>query len=381
MKKILNVVSVFFSIPFFFGDQIKYFTSKGYDIFLVCSPSNKIASFANTQKAHYKEIPILRKISIFQDIKATFILYRYIQKHKFDIVCGHTPKGALISMVASFFARTPKRVFFRHGLVYETARGLKKFILINMERITSFLATQVVCVSPYLIERSLKDHLTNKNKMFVLHKGSCNGVDCIKKFNPKKYTEEDRKSLKRSLGINANSYVIGYTGRLVHDKGIEELVDSFLLLQKRFDDVFLLLVGPIEDKDPLSDRTKEILQSNKNVITTGLIDKGIEKFYSIMNVLVLATYREGFGTCILEASAMGIPVLTTAHTGSRDAIINEKTGLYIELSAESISSTIEVLIKNPDLALKLGEQGRQYVCENFEQHIVWEAIENQIYRS
>ena len=187
--------------------------------------------------------------------------------------------------------------------------------------------------------------------------------------------------MKRSLGINANSYVIGYTGRLVHDKGIEELVDSFLLLQKRFDDVFLLLVGPIEDKDPLSDRTKEILQSNKNVITTGLIDKGIEKFYSIMNVLVLATYREGFGTCILEASAMGIPVLTTAHTGSRDAIINEKTGLYIELSAESISSTIEVLIKNPDLALKLGEQGRQYVCENFEQHIVWEAIENQIYRS
>lgn len=380
MNKILNVVSVFFSIPFFFGDQIKYFTSKGYDVSLVCSPSDKIAAFANAQNAHYKEIPILRKFSVFQDVKAVFILYRYIKKHRFDIVCGHTPKGALIAMLASFLARTPKRIFFRHGLVYETARGLKKIILINMERITSYCATQVVCVSPYLVERSIKDHLTKKDKMLVLHKGSCNGVDCIKKFNPKKYTEEDRKSFKRSLGINENSYVIGYTGRLVHDKGIEELVDSFLLLQRRFNDIFLLLVGPIEEKDPLSDRTKKLLQNNKNIIVTGLVDNEIEKFYSIMNVLVLATYREGFGTCILEASAMGIPVLTTAHTGSRDAIINERTGLYIKLSAESICSTVEFLIKNPDYALKLGEQGRQYVNENFEQHIVWESIE-KIYQS
>lgn len=380
MNKILNVVSVFFSIPFFFGDQIKYFTSKGYDVSLVCSPSDKIAAFANAQNAHYKEIPILRKFSVFQDIKAVFVLYRYIKKHGFDIVCGHTPKGALIAMLASFLARTPKRIFFRHGLVYETARGLKKIILINVERITSYCATQVVCVSPYLVERSIKDHLTRKDKMLVLHKGSCNGVDCIKKFNPKKYTEEDRKSFKRSLGINENSYIIGYTGRLVHDKGIEELVDSFLLLQRRFKDIFLLLVGPIENKDPLSDRTKKLLQNNKNIIVTGLVDNEIEKFYSIMNVLVLATYREGFGTCILEASAMGIPVLTTAHTGSRDAIINERTGLYIKLSAESISSTVELLIKNPDYALKLGEQGRQYVNENFEQHIVWKSIE-KMYQS
>ena len=158
------------------------------------------------------------------------------------------------------------------------------------------------------------------------------------------------------------------------------MVDSFLLLQRRFKDIFLLLVGPIENKDPLSDRTKKLLQNNKNIIVTGLVDNEIEKFYSIMNVLVLATYREGFGTCILEASAMGIPVLTTAHTGSRDAIINERTGLYIKLSAESISSTVELLIKNPDYALKLGEQGRQYVNENFEQHIVWKSIE-KMYQS
>lgn len=381
MKKVLNVVSVFFSIPFFFGDQIKHFTSKGYDITLVCSPSNKIASFANKQNAHYKEIPILRKFSVFQDIKSLFILYRYIKNNKFDIVCGHTPKGALIAMLASFIARTPKRVFFRHGLVYETTGGLKRFVLINMERITSFCATQVVCVSPYLVERSLKDHLTRKNKMLVLHKGSCNGVDCVKKFNPQKYSEEDRSSFKQSLGLSENSYVIGYTGRLVHDKGIEELVDGFLLLQKRFNDVFLLLVGPLEDKDPLSERTKRILQNNKNIVMTGMIDNEIEKYYSIMNVLVLATYREGFGTCILEASAMGVPVLTTSHTGSRDAIINQKTGLYIDLSAQSISSTIEVLIKNSDFALELGEQGRQYINENFEQHIVWEEIENHIYKS
>lgn len=379
--KILNVVSVYFSIPFFFGDQIGHFTSKGYDIHLVCSSSDKISLFAKNQNAHYKEIPILRKISLWNDLKAVFTLYKYIRENKFDVVCGHTPKGALVAMLASFLARTPKRVFFRHGLIYETAKGLKKSLLVNMERLTSFCSTQVVCVSPYLVERSTQDHLTSKEKMIVLHKGSCNGIDSSDKFNPNKYSLRDREDLKVSLGIPSNSYVIGYTGRLVHDKGIEELVDAFVLLHQSYDNAYLLLVGPMEEKDPLSGRTKDIIQHNSHIKVTGLVEAEIEKYYSIMNVLVLATYREGFGTCVLEASAMEVPVLTTSHTGSRDAIINNETGLYIELSVDSIKNTLEKLINNTDLAFKLGEQGRNYVCQNFEQHLIWDEIESHIYRN
>lgn len=379
--KILNVVSVYFSIPFFFGDQIGHFTAKGYDVHLICSPSDKIELFAEKQNAHYKEIPILRKISIWNDLKAVFALYKYIRENKFDVVCGHTPKGALVAMLASFLARTPKRVFFRHGLIYETTKGFKKSLLINMERLTSFCSTQVVCVSPYLMERSMRDHLTTKDKMIVLHKGSCNGIDSSVKFNPKKYSVKDREDLKTSMGISSNAYVIGYTGRLVHDKGIEELVDAFVGLQQRHGNSYLLLVGPMEEKDPLSERIKEIIQRNNHIIVTGLVEAEIEKYYSIMNVLVLATYREGFGTCILEASAMEVPVLTTSHTGSRDAIIDNETGLYIELSVDSIKNTLEKLINNTDLAFKLGKQGRNYVSQNFGQHLIWDEIESHIYCS
>lgn len=148
MKKILNVVSVYFSIPFFFGDQLKYFKEKGYDIHLVCSPSQKLEEYANSQGVKYKEFIILRKFSVFQDIKTVIALYKYIKKNNFDIVVGHTPKGALIAMISSYLARTKNRIYFRHGLSYETTKGLKRKILVLIEKITGSLSNVVVCVSP-----------------------------------------------------------------------------------------------------------------------------------------------------------------------------------------------------------------------------------------
>ncbi len=377
--KIVNVVSVFFSIPFFFGDQLKYFSEKGYQIYLICSPSEKIEKYAKKQGVKYKEFVILRKFSIFQDVKTVFKLYQFFRRQHFDIVVGHTPKGALLSMLASFLARVPKRIFFRHGLVYETKLGLNKMLLVNIERFTSFLATKVVCVSPYLIERSISDRLSNPNKLILLNRGSCNGVDVFQKFNPTNIIKSKREELRKRVNIQDQNYVIGYVGRLVKDKGILELVEAFVKLQKKHSHIKLLLVGPYEDKDKLNFETLQVIKNNEGIITTNHIDNDIEYYYSLMNIFVLPTHREGLGTAILEASSMEVPVLTTAHTGSRDAIEEGVTGMYIELNSENIFKTIDECILNPNKFALYGIEGRKHILKYFEQELIWKEIEDKLY--
>jgi glycosyltransferase involved in cell wall biosynthesis len=379
-KKILNVVSVYFSVPFFFGDQLKYFKLKGYDIHLVCSPSDKIEEYAYRQGVKFKEFTILRKISLLQDVKTVFALYNYIKKNNFDIVVGHTPKGALIAMLASFLARTQKRIFFRHGLVYETKTGVSKQLLINIERFTSLLSTTVVCVSPYLVNKSISDRLTSKKKLKLLNIGSCNGVDVLAKFKPINILQEKVDSFKFKFNISEEKYVIGYVGRLVKDKGIAELVNSFINLKLKYNHIKLLLVGPYEDKDGLSDDIRNVVKNDCDIITVGHIDDDIEYYYSLMNVFILPTHREGLGTSILEASSMCLPVLTAGHTGSRDAIIDGFTGSYIKIDALDIGEKLEKYIVNPNLYIQQGINGRNHMIKNFRQELIWDEIEKTLYQ-
>jgi glycosyltransferase involved in cell wall biosynthesis len=379
-KQILNVVSVYFSIPFFFGDQLKYFKEKGYNIHLICSPSPEIEQFAKKQGIHFKEFVILRKFSVFQDLKTIFGLYNYIKKNQFEIVVGHTPKGALIAMISSFLTRTPKRIFFRHGLVYETKTGLVKQLLLNIERFTSLLSTSVVCVSPYLVEKSISDKLTSPKKINLLNIGSCNGVDVLTKFNPANILQEKADILKLKFNINEENYVVGYVGRLVKDKGIAELVNSFSHLKNKYKHIKLLLVGPYEDKDGLSESILNIIKNDRDIIAVGHVDDDIEYYYAIMNLFVLPTHREGLGTSILEASSMCLPVLTAGHTGSRDGIIDGVTGSYIKINELDIGEKLEKYILNPNLYSEQGINGRNHMIKNFRQELIWDEIEKSIYK-
>ena len=374
-NKVLNVVSVFFSVPFFFGDQLLHFHKKGYEVHVICSPSNKIKQYSLLKKFRYVEIPILRSFSIFYDIRAIIKLRKYILKHNIKIVSGHTAKGSLLTMIASFLSRTPNRIYFRHGFYYETCNGFKKILMLNLDRLTSFLATKVVCVSPYVLEKSIELKLTSKNKLILLNKGSCNGVDCNNKFNPIKINNTKLISIKSKFNLNEYDFVIGYTGRLVRDKGIVELVKAFQKISEKNSKVALLLVGPFETRDSIPSNIQNIIENNVNIMHAGLIENDMEYFYELMNVLVLPTHREGLGTSLLEASSMKKPVLTTSHTGSRDAIKDKITGLFIDKSMESIVEKIQFYIDNPLIANKHGAAGRNFIIENFDQKIIWDEIE------
>ena len=214
------MVNIYFVLPYFIGDQFKYFKEKGYNMNVVCSPSEYLSDYAQKQGFEYMESPINRNISIVQDFASIRNICKFVKKQKIDIVVGHTPKGGLLAMIAGWLMRVPIRIYVRHGLVYETSKGLKRFMLMSVDRLASFCSTKVVCVSPSVLRKSIEDHLAPIKKQMIWHKGTCNGIDTLNHFNPAEIVPARLTDLKARYGIEEEDFVIGYSGRLVKDKGI-----------------------------------------------------------------------------------------------------------------------------------------------------------------
>ena len=370
-KNILHVVNIYFVLPYFFGEQFRFFADKGYSMNVVCSKSEYLAPYAEKMGFDYIETPINRSFTISDDFKSIRAVCRFIKKKKIDVVVGHTPKGALIAMIAGWLMRVPVRVYFLHGLLYETSTGLRRFVLKSLDRFTSLLATKVVCVSHSVLEQSIKNHLAPARKQLVLGNGSCNGVDTINTFNPDNINPEDLAALRQKYGIAEDDFVIGYTGRLVRDKGIADLVNAFDLLENK-EKCKLLLVGMFEERDALPDSVIERIKNDDRIIYTGFINGGMQYYYAMMNVYVLASYREGFGTGSLEAQSMRVPVLVCKITGCVNSISEGKTGLFITHQPSDIAAKINAI--RFDKAID-GAEGRRWVSENFDSRIVWAQLE------
>lgn len=307
-----------------------------------------------------------------QDIRSLYAIAKYIRKNSIDVVVGHTPKGALLAMMAAFLLRVKKRIYFRHGLVYETSVGFKRFLLMWIDRIASFCATEVVCVSNSVLKQSEEDRLSPFTKQCILGDGTCSGIDTQGKFNPDLLIEKKRQEMLQTVGISPNDFVVGYCGRLVRDKGIIELVEAFDLFRQKLPNAKLLLVGMFEERDALPEEMKQKILNDSNIIYTGFVNTDQEYYYSMMSVYVLPSYREGFPTGVLEASSMGCPVITTRVTGCIDSIIDGQTGYFTDRTPADIVQKLHQVANARDV---LSQSARTFVVEKFDNQIVWKEIE------
>lgn len=372
-KNILHVVNIYFVIPYFIGGQFRYFREKGYNLHVVCSESPYLKDYAKEQHFDYREIPVLRSIDPIQDIKSIRRICQYIKEQNIGVVVGHTPKGGLLSMIAGWLMRVPKRIYFRHGLVYQTSTGLKRFVLMTVDRVASRLATKIVCVSPSVLQHSIEDRLAPAHKQIILGKGTCSGIDTQGKFNPAKIDAGKLSALKMRWEVAESDWVIGYTGRLVRDKGIIELVKAFRIL-KEYDPRFkLLLVGMFEIRDALPEDVQRDIRNDPQIVWTDFQNADMEYFYSMMNVYVLASYREGFPTGVLEAQSMEIPVITTKATGCCDSIQEGVTGLFVQHDARELA--VDILKIRDGRTGVSGSKGRAWVVDCFDNLKVWSEIE------
>jgi glycosyltransferase involved in cell wall biosynthesis len=375
--KILHVVNISFVIPYYFGDQIKYFNKKKYKVHIVCSPAANLISLSNKFRFIPKEIKISRKINISSDIIAFFQLFFYIRKHKFNTVIGHTPKAALLSLMASFLNNVPNRIYFRHGLMYETSTGIKKFILLFIERLTSYLSTKVICVSQSVLNISITQKLSKPTKIILLNAGTCNGIETEFIFNRTKLDLNRIEELKTQLKVKKDDIIIGFVGRLAKDKGIKELIEAWEILKYNYKNIKLLLIGPIEERDSIENDLIFKIHNDNTIITIGFVEE-TNYYYSLMNIFILPSYREGFPTVVLEASSMELPIITTKATGCIDSILEGKTGLFCNINSISIARSIEYYINNENICKSHGINGRKFVIENFNQEKIWHKLE-QLY--
>lgn len=370
---ILHVVNVSFVLPYYLGKQIDFFQNKGDKIFIACSFSKELVDFCNIKNVIFLPIPVVRGINPLKDIFALYKLFIFIKKYNISVVVGHTPKGGLLGMLAGFICGVERKIYFRHGLMFETSRGFKRSILLQIERFTGFLADKVICVSWSILKNSNDLKLSESHKNILLNNGTCNGIDALEKFNPDLVNQDQIDQLRFSLGIEENDFVVGFVGRLVNDKGISELVDAWKLIINDFAKVKLLLVGPFEVRDCLGEACIRFIRDEISIVHVDYTNDPVI-YYSLMDLFILPSYREGFPTVVLEASAMNLPVITTRKTGCIDSIEEYKTGIFCEIEPSSIYDAISTFINDTSKIESFGNFGRKKVLENFSQENIWNEL-------
>jgi len=372
--KILHVFTLAGTAEAFFDGQFESLSDVGYEMHMVSATAPR-DSFCKRNHIAAHQMGIARRIDIKADLIAIKQLHKLIRHEKFNAVIGHTPKGAMVAMIAARLAGVKIRIYYRHGLIYTTATGLKRIIFKTVERLTAAIATKIVNVSPSLSLLAVKDRLNCDKKQAVIGSGTCGGIDAMGLFNPELISSNELTSLRKSLAGNAD-LVVGFCGRLCKDKGVKELIDGFKLFVEQHPDVKakLLLVGPNDERDILTENTKKEILGNPDIITTGRQEKSkLPVLYSLMDVFVFPSYREGFGMSVIEASAMKIPILVSRSHGCIDSIQENVTGQYIDISPAGIASGLTNML-DADLRHRLGEGGRQFVLNNFDCKAMWPLI-------
>lgn len=369
-KKIIKVTAVPASLILLKG-QLQ-FLNNHFEVIGVSSPiENHIEEISKREGVYIKAIEINRRISLLKDLKSLLALYKFFRKEKPFIVHSMTPKAGLLSMLASYLARVPNRLHTFTGLIFPTKMGFTQKMLIYTDKILCFCATKIFPEGNGVKKDLINYNITSK-PLKVIANGNVNGID-MKYFNPAFFNNNFKESLKKELLINKNDFVFIFIGRLVRDKGINELVNAFIKLNEKFENVKLLLVGDFEEElDPVNKKTSIQIKENNNIIYTKWVND-VRPYLSIANVLTFPSYREGFPNVVLQAGAMGLPSLVTDINGNNEIIIEGQNGTIIPpKDTNTLYNKMFDFYKrkqkyNPDTC-------RNLIFSRYEQQIVWNGI-------
>jgi len=350
------------------------FMQSHYEVIAISSGGITLDAVGAKESVRVIPIEMSRKITPFKDVWALWELYKLFKKERPFIVHSHTPKAGIVGMLAAKAAGVPIRLHTVAGLPLMETRGAKRKVLNIVEKMTYACATMVYPNSFGLRDVILKNNFANKKNLKVLANGSSNGID-INCFSPSQFSNDVNSKLKKDLNISKNDIVFIFVGRLVSDKGINELVKAFKQLVINKNLVKLLLVGSLEsDLDPLLPKTLNEIINSKHIISVGY-QSDVRPYFAISNVLVFPSYREGFPNVVMQAGSMGLPSIVSDINGCNEIIIHNENGIIVP-SKDSISllNAMQKMFRDDELRFKLRDNSRSMITSRYEQKLVWEAL-------
>ena len=378
MKKLIRITTVPISFKVLLKGQLRFMASNGFDVKGVSSEGEELKEVVENEGIVMETINMSRKITPFQDLKSLWEMWNFLRKEKPQIVNTHTPKEGIIGMLAARLAGVPHRLHTVAGLPLMEATGIKRKILNFVEKLTYSSATRVYPNSKGLYDFILQNHFTQSNKLKIIANGSSNGINTTF-FSPEQVTETERVTLREKLNIQPDDFVFVFVGRIVSDKGINELIKAFSELQtaknNELTGIKLLLVGGLEnDLDPLNSETLAEINQNKDIISVGF-QQDVRSFFAIADALVFPSYREGFPNVVMQAGAMGLPSIVSDINGCNEIIIEGENGLIIpSKNVEKLKEKMLTLAKDKNLYTKLKGNSRRMIENRYEQSVVWNAL-------
>lgn len=392
MKKLFRISTIPLSLNILLKGQLRYL-NQFYDVTAISGSGADLNEVREREGVKTEAIEMAREISLLKDVVALFHLYRYFKREKPDIVHSITPKAGLLSMIAARLAGVPVRMHTFTGLIFPYKNGFLKMLLIQMDRLLANSATHIYPEGKG-VKEDLERYRISRKPLKILAHGNVNGID-TSYFDPDQIAANEQEQLRLQLGLAEDDFVFIFVGRLVRDKGINELVAAFKNLQSilttknnetpsihtqhpasntQHPASKLLLLGPLEqDLDPLEAETLAEIETNPHIISVGF-QAEVRPYFALSNALVFPSYREGFPNVVLQSLAMNLPAIVTDINGCNEIISLGENGLLIPVKdTKALQSAMSLIWTETELYHRLKNNARQSIFL-YEQKAVWEAL-------
>ncbi|HEX2683094.1 MAG TPA: glycosyltransferase family 4 protein [Ferruginibacter sp.] len=373
-KKLVRITTVPMALRYLLPGQMKFMSQHGFDVLMISANGKELPEVIANEQCRHLIVPMTRKITPLQDLRCLFKLVRIFKKEKPDIVHTHTPKAGLLGMLAARYCGVKTRIHTVAGLPLMVETGSKYRLLKFIEKLTYSAATQVWPNSNSLMKFITEHKLCKKEKLHIIAHGSSNGID-IDRFNAGALDLKIFEKIKDDLNFSNEKKYLLCIGRLVKDKGIVELINVFVQLQKTNEALVLVLVGEFENAlDPLPETTLQQISNNPSIVHISWTNK-VEYYMQLAHLFVFPSHREGFPNVLLQAGAMGLPVICSEITGNIDIINNNETGLIFEKRNEQqMLKLLEYALSNPQEMQEMAKRLQQHISENFRRENIWQNM-------
>ena len=345
--------------------------SQTYDVIGLSSSGDSLNEVMQRERVRVVSVPMERHISLASDIKSLISIIREFRKEKPTMVHSMTPKAGLLCMIGGWICRVPVRVHTFTGLVFPTSTGLKRRILMTTDKLTCACATHVIPEGEG-VKNDLLEYGITKKPLKVLGFGNVRGVD----MEYYSLREDVIRKMEELQLRDENTFTFLFVGRIVKDKGINELCEAFDMLS-RIARCRLVLVGPDEDSlDPISDKSRKIIEVNQSIETVGRkSDDELLAYYAASDCFVMPSYREGFPNTVLEAGAMGLPSIVTDINGSREIIVEGENGVIVpSKNSDDLYDAMLNMMRDKTARERMAGNARQMIADRFEQGFVRKCL-------